>query len=355
MNLFSRLSSLPGAAAQIRKRYCVESPSLKSEHFGLTFSNPIGLAAGFDKEGRWFNHLANLGFGCIEIGTVTGQSQPGNPKPRMFRLPRDQALINRMGFNSEGCEAVAKYLGQIESRQKSPAILGINIGKSKVIELDDAPAEYQKGFETLHRFADYISINVSSPNTPNLRQLQNRDHLVAIIQAVNQANDSMAQKNGMTTKPVLLKIAPDLSPEQLTEIAEVALKYSLSGVIATNTTVSRSGLHTPAKQIEGFGAGGLSGRPLARRSREVVAQLYRHLEGKIPIIGVGGIINGEDAWSMIAAGASLVQLYTGFIYGGPALIREMNQHLIRQLEAHQFSSISQAVGIKNTEYQKLGS
>ena len=353
MNLFSRLSAVPGAGKQIRNRYRVEDPRLQVELFGLKFPNPIGLAAGFDKEGKWFHPLANLGFGSIEIGTVTGQAQPGNPKPRMFRLPRDKALINRMGFNSEGCESVAQHLRRNKNRTTSGSVLGINIGKSKVIELEDAPAEYQKGLEKLFPFADYITINVSSPNTPNLRQLQGRDHLIAIIEAVNESNQRQALAANVSPRPILLKIAPDLSNEQIEEIAEVAISHSLQGVIATNTTISRSGLHTPAEQIESIGAGGLSGRPLTRKSREVVALLYRHLKNEIPIIGVGGIMGGEDAWKMITAGASLVQLYTGFIYGGPTLIRDMNLHLLERISQHKFASISEAVGTENAQTEMV--
>jgi dihydroorotate dehydrogenase len=307
----------------------------------LAFPNPVGLAAGFDKAGRWYNELSNLGFGCIEIGTVTGQAQPGNPKPRLFRLPPDKAIVNRMGFNSDGCEFVA---AELKKKKKVDCVLGINIGKSKVVPLEDAPAEYQKSFCKLFPFADYFTINVSSPNTPNLRELQNRDHLIDIVTSVQSSNEELAIASNTPPKPILLKIAPDLTSGQIQEIAEVATQCSLSAVIATNTTISRDGLKTSTDEIERIGAGGLSGAPLKARSLEVVAELYSHLQGRIPIVGVGGISTGEDAWNMICAGANLIQLYTGFIYGGPSIVRNINRELLSRLESHGYSRISDAVG-----------
>ncbi len=340
------MCSLPGVARQMRSRYLVDDPRLRVDCFGLRFQNPVGLAAGFDKEGEWYHHLANLGFGCVEIGTVTGQSQPGNPKPRLFRLADDKALINRMGFNSKGCEFAAGKLKDQMAKHGSPnCVLGINIGKSKVIPLEEAPAEYQKSFAALFPFADYFTVNVSSPNTPNLRELQNRDHLVAILDAIHSTNVELSQRSSAPLKPVLLKIAPDLSSEQLAEIAEVCLDQKLAGVIATNTTISRDGLKTPQDQVDQIGAGGLSGKPLRKRSRQVVGELYQRLQGKIPIVGVGGISNGHDAWNLIRAGANLIQFYTGFIYGGPSLVRDINRTLVQELESHQLENISDAVGL----------
>ena len=310
---------------------------------GLKFSNPVGLAAGFDKHGNWFQQLGHLGFGCVEIGTVTGQAQPGNPKPRMFRLPLDKALINRMGFNSPGCEAVAQSLSKIEF-EPSQMILGINIGKSKVVPLEEAASEYRQIFETLYAYGDYFTVNVSSPNTPGLRELQGKDQLLSILEAVAGANEALSQNTGHQPKPVLLKIAPDLTDGQLDEIVEVAREKRLAAVIATNTTISRDRLQTATRRIESYGAGGLSGQPLRNRSLEVVAYLYSKLKGEIPIIGVGGISDGKDAWNMIRAGANLVQLYTGFIYGGPGIVRDINQFLIQQLDESGMSQISQAVG-----------
>ena len=322
MSAYTKLVALPMVAYRMRRRYLVEDPRLNSRCFGLEFKNPVGLAAGFDKAGQWFNQLAYLGFGCIEIGTVTGQAQPGNPKPRMFRLPADKALINRMGFNSDGCDYVASKL---KKKKDASCVLGINIGKSKVIPLNEAPAEYKKSFEKLFPFADYFTINVSSPNTPNLRELQNREYLVDIINACRQANEEQSISTNQKPKPILLKIAPDLSSHQIAEIAEVAQENSLSAVIATNTTISRAGLTTPKPEIDAIGAGGLSGQPLTERSLQVVSELFGHLRGQIPIIGVGGIMNGQHAWNMICAGANLIQLYTGFIYGGPSIVRNINR------------------------------
>lgn len=348
MGLFSRISALPGVASQFRSRYEVVDSRLQVSQFGLTFNNPVGLAAGFDKEGRWYGNLANLGFGSVEIGTVTGQAQPGNPKPRMFRLAQDKALINRLGFNSKGCDFVSGELQkQFNKQGRPPCVLGINIGKSKVVALEDAPQEYRKSFEQLYEFADYFTVNVSSPNTPNLRELQNRDHLIAILEILADANERLSAQREHRPKPILLKIAPDLSDEQLVEIAGVARERKLAGIIATNTTISRSGLQTPQGQVEQIGAGGLSGRPLQNRSLQVVATLYKQLGKEIPIVGVGGIMNGQDAWNMIAAGASLVQLYTGFIYGGPSMIRDINLELLRQIDVHKLQDISQAVGLNH--------
>ena len=341
MNAYTKLVALPMVASGMRRRYLVDDPRLYSNCFGLEFQNPVGLAAGFDKAGQWFNQLAHLGFGCIEIGTVTGQAQPGNPKPRMFRLPADKALINRMGFNSDGCDYVAK---QLEKKREASCVLGINIGKSKVIPLEQAPDEYRKSLAKLFPFADYFTINVSSPNTPNLRELQNREHLVEIIDACKEANEEQAISTNSKTKPILLKIAPDLTSHQIAEISEVALENSLSAVIATNTTIAREGLKTPQSEVEAMGAGGLSGQPLTKRSLQVVAELYGHLQGRIPIIGVGGIMNGQDGWNMICAGANLIQLYTGFIYGGPSIVRDINRDLLSNLESNGLDNISQAVG-----------
>ena len=346
MGIYSRMNSVPAIAAQFRRRYVVTDKRLNVNLFGLDFPNPVGLAAGFDKAGAWYDQLMNLGFGSVEIGTVTGQAQPGNPKPRLFRLPIDRAVINRMGFNSDGCEAVALHLSK-KSELKRQGILGINIGKSKVIPLEEAPQEHQKSFEKLFQFADYFTINVSSPNTPNLRELQNKDHLIDIISAVHESNEKMGLQFGVKTKPILLKIAPDLTDHQLSEIAEVALNHRLDGVIATNTTISREKLNTSKDQVDKLGAGGLSGSPLTERSREVIRFLDRELDRQVPLVGVGGIMNGDDAWKMVTAGANLLQLYTGFIYGGPSLIRDINLTLLENLESHGFDSISEAVGIEN--------
>ncbi len=349
MKSFSRLVSLPLAAQTLRKKYCVNDPRLRVEKFSLQFQNPVGLAAGFDKDGRWFRQLAMLGFGSIEIGTVTGQPQPGNPKPRLFRLPADSALINRMGFNSSGCDTVADNLAKPASREFN-GILGINIGKSKIVPLDEAPAEHQRSFECLFKFADYFTINVSSPNTPNLRQLQDREHLIALIGAIEDSNLRMSRQHQVARKPILLKIAPDLNDAQIDDIANVAQQHGLDGIIATNTTVSRADLKTPPARIEAIGAGGLSGRPLHSRSLEVVARLYLQLQGTIPIVGVGGIMSGADAWHMICAGADLIQTYTGFVYGGPGFVRDINRELLARIEQSGFCSIAEATGKHADQY-----
>jgi dihydroorotate dehydrogenase len=301
------------------------------------------LAAGFDKDGRWFRQLSGCGFSHIEIGTVTGLAQPGNPKPRLFRLPSDQAIINRMGFNNSGANKVAQRLAQTP-KPNSHDILGVNIGKSKVVLLEDAKQDYRFSFERLFAYADYFTVNVSSPNTPGLRELQNRDQLLELLAALVQLNRDLASDHDLPPKPVLLKIAPDLTLHQLDDIISIADEVNIDGVIATNTTISRAGLITPKERIEKIGAGGLSGRPLTQRSREVVAYLYAGLPKAIPIIGVGGIMHGEDAWQMILAGARLVQIYTGFIYGGPGIVRSINRYLVKKLDQHGLTSISQAVG-----------
>ena len=330
-------------AKRLRKKYCIDDKRLNVEVAGLKFANPVGLAAGFDKHGSWFQQLGCLGFGSIEIGTVTGRAQPGNPKPRMFRLPLDKALINRMGFNSPGCDAVATALSTLEMGD-SEMVLGINIGKSKVVPLDEAPVEYKQIFEKLFAFGDYFTVNVSSPNTPGLRELQEKDGLLAILESVSVANRNLSQKFGCACKPVFLKIAPDLTDGQLDDIVSVARQRELNGLIATNTTISRDGLATSQKDIESYGAGGLSGQPLRERSRQVVSYLYSKLKGAIPIIGVGGISSGEDAWQMIRAGANLIQLYTGFVYGGPGVVRDINRYLLQQLESAGFDSVAEVVG-----------
>jgi dihydroorotate dehydrogenase len=345
MRVFTTATAVPGVSNCLTRAFRIDDTRLNVELFGLQFANPLGLAAGFDKQGYWFNQLAALGFGHIEVGTVTGQPQPGNPQPRLFRLRRDSALINRMGFNSSGCVSVAHQLAQTKERKPAPCVIGINIGKSKVVALQDAPGEHQFALSKLFACGDYFSINVSSPNTPNLRELQNRDHLVNLIAALNHTNQSLSQSLNLPPKPLLLKISPDLSQSQLAEIGSIARQFRLQGLIATNTTVERPNLRTPARLVEKIGAGGLSGKPLTARSRQVVAFLYRELRGEIPLIGVGGIMNGHDAWQMIAAGASLIQVYTGFVYGGPSFPRNINLHLRGKLDELGLSHIQAAVGI----------
>jgi dihydroorotate dehydrogenase len=293
----------PRGLALLRARYAVSAPV---EVFGLTFGNPVGLAAGMDKNGVALPAWPALGFGFVEVGTVTAHAQPGNDKPRLFRLPGSGGIINRMGFNNAGAAALAARL-----RELGPVgvPLGISLGKSKVTPLDQAVDDYLTSYNLLHPYADYIAVNVSSPNTPGLRTLQDRTAIAALLNAL------------VGRKPVLVKIAPDLSEPAVAELLEVCLSSGAAGVIATNTTLARDGL-APADQPRAGEAGGLSGRPLTERARKVVHFVHQETGGRLPIIGVGGVMDADDASRLFDAGASLVQLYSGFIYKGPALVRE---------------------------------
>ena len=320
--------------------YHVDDERLRTSICGLQFGNPIGLAAGFDKNALWFPQLAKLGFGHVEVGTITALEQPGNDKPRLFRLVKDRALINRMGFNNDGCEKIARHF---ESR-KCKAILGINIGKSKVTPLEEADDDYLTSLRALYRFADYLTINVSSPNTPGLRKLQGREPLLKLLEKIATERDALAQNLEKNPIPVFLKIAPDLNEHELDDVVSIARETRIDGIIATNTTISRDNLNSKPDEVAACGNGGLSGAPLTIRSREVVSYLYRQTEGKIPIIGVGGIMSGDDAWKMIGAGASLVQVYTGFIYGGPGFVKRINQFILKALRDNHFENVSEAIG-----------
>jgi dihydroorotate dehydrogenase len=291
---------------------------------GINFPNRVGLAAGFDKDAKMFKELGALGFGFIEVGTVTPLPQPGNDKPRMFRLPEDEALINRMGFNNDGVVAMSSLL---RNRNKN-IIIGGNIGKNKNTSQENAIHDYEKCFRELFEYVDYFVVNVSSPNTPGLRALQEKEPLLAILNKLQQVNIDLS-KNQTRNKPLLLKIAPDLTNEQLNEIIEVVMESKLDGVIATNTTVSRENLITSKEEINRAGAGGLSGKPLRERSTEVIKFLKDHSENKFIIIGSGGIHSPDDAIEKLKAGADLIQLYTGFIYEGPSLIKQINQALLK--------------------------
>jgi dihydroorotate dehydrogenase len=322
------------------------APFGELRRFGLSFRNPVGLAAGFDKNGVAAEGLAALGFGFIEVGTVTRQAQPGNPRPRLFRLPLDRALINRAGFNNEGAAAVVERL----SRHRPDCVLGVNIGKSRSVPVEDAIPDYLASFDAVHPIADYIVVNVSSPNTPNLRELQRPDALSALLKALQERNAELSR--GPTRSeavPLLVKIAPDLGMHDLEAIVEVALGAGLRGIIATNTTTSRMGLKTPQSEIEACGQGGLSGAPLRARSTEIIARLYHLTRGKLPIIGVGGIFNASDAWEKICAGASLVQLYTGFIYEGIGVVSRINDGLAEIAEREGLRSLDEAVGCRAAE------
>ena len=314
-----RAARLPGAKAVLRGLYDFQHPSLAREVFGLKFPNPVGLAAGFDKNAALTDELATLGFGFVEIGTVTPRPQSGNPLPRLFRLPQDEALVNRMGFNNDGAAVVAARLARRRNRQ---LIIGGNIGKNKDTPNERAAEDYVACFEALAEVVDYFVVNVSSPNTPNLRQLQEKEPLIKLLQQVQERNFRRA-----TPRPLLLKIAPDLTDSQLDDILEIARETQLSGLVATNTTISRAGLSTDTSYVASLGAGGLSGRPLRARATEVIRYLHQKSDGALPIIGAGGIHSAADAQEKLAAGAALIQLYTGFIYEGPGLVKRINQQL----------------------------
>lgn len=318
-NLIRKSWKLPGVRSIAARLYQLNDPRLEREVFGIRFPNPVGLAAGLDKDARLFNELSGLGFGFIEIGTLTPLAQPGNPPPRLFRLPEDRALINRMGFNNQGAAAAAGRL-----KHKYPrVIIGGNIGKNKHTPNDEALNDYLNCFEALFEYVDYFVVNVSSPNTPSLRELQEKEPLKKLLQALQKKNRTRQPR-----KPILLKIAPDLNHEQLDDIIEIVQATELDGVIATNTTISREGLRTPAAKIQEIGNGGLSGLPLKERSTRVIRYLSENSRGAFPIIGSGGIHTAADALEKLEAGASLVQLYTGFIYEGPGLIKKINRAIL---------------------------
>jgi dihydroorotate dehydrogenase len=315
------ICKVPGIPALIKSVYVVNDKRLERKLFGLTFPNPVGLAAGFDKDAKLFDELGYYGFGFIEIGTLTPKAQPGNEQPRMFRLPEDEALINRMGFNNGGVDEAVERL----RKRKTKIIIGGNIGKNKVTPNEEAVNDYEKCFEALFDHVDYFVVNVSSPNTPGLRALQDKEPLTHLLNRVKELNTQ--KKN---PKPILLKIAPDLTNEQLDDIIDIVKQTKIDGVIATNTTISRSGLNTNDSRLTTIGAGGLSGKPLTRRSAEVVKYLSDKSNKAFPIIGVGGIHTGEDAIEMLNAGASLVQVYTGFIYEGPGIVKRINKEILKQ-------------------------
>jgi dihydroorotate dehydrogenase len=320
-NNVKRLGRVPGTAAVLRALYDYHHPSLEREVFGLKFPNPVGLAAGFDKNALLTDELATMGFGFVEIGTVTPRPQLGNPTPRLFRLPQDEALLNRMGFNNDGAAAAAERLRHRRNRQ---LIIGGNIGKNKDTPNEEAGADYVAAFEALAEVVDYFVVNVSSPNTPGLRELQDKEPLIKLLQQVQTRNLALP-----TPRPLLLKIAPDLTDAQLDDILDIARETRLSGLVATNTTIARpTTLRTAATTVASYGAGGLSGRPLRERATEVIRYLHRRSQGELPIIGAGGIHSAQDALEKLAAGATLVQLYTGFIYEGPGLVKQINQALV---------------------------
>lgn len=320
MALFRLALAIPGAGYLWKTLYAVRRPALERQVMGLTFSNPVGLAAGFDKDGKYFRLMAALGFGHIELGTVTPRPQAGNPRPRLFRLKPDRALINRMGFNNDGVETLVQRL---QGPRPKGLIIGGNIGKNKDTPNEDAAADYLFCFDRLFPYVDYFVVNVSSPNTPGLRELQDKKPLTALLQQLQSRN-----KETPHPKPILLKIAPDLTDEQLQDIVDIVKTTSIAGVIATNTTIARTGLQTPEATLQAIGAGGLSGAPLRNRSTEVIRYLRQQSQGSFVIIGVGGIDSPEAAREKLDAGADLVQVYTGLVYYGPGLVRDILKALV---------------------------
>lgn len=319
---FKFICQIPGISALIRINFCIQDKRLERILFGLKFSNPVGLAAGFDKQASLYNSFANLGFGFIEVGTITPKGQPGNSKPRMFRLQEDQGLINRLGFNNDGLEAAIKNL----KKRNTDIVIGGNIGKNKVTANEEATSDYTQCFQALFPYVDYFVVNVSSPNTPNLRSLQEKGPLKELLETLKNLNLEKP-----APKPILLKIAPDLNENQLNDIIEIIQEVELDGIIATNTTIERESLKSSTQLTSE--AGGLSGKPLLEKSNEVIRYLRNKLGPNYPIIGVGGVFTGKDAFEKLKAGADLIQVYTGFVYEGPAIVKKINQYLLDKSNA----------------------
>ena len=319
--LLKTIFKIPGKKSLFEAIYKVQDESLKTKLFGIEFPNPVGLAAGFDKDAKLFDELSAFGFGFVEVGTVTPKAQDGNPKPRLFRLPEDEALINRMGFNNEGVEAMVERL----KKRRTNIIIGGNIGKNKITPNEKAVEDYKYSFHALFDHVDYFVVNVSSPNTPNLRELQDKEPLMNLLmelQIINQQKEK--------PKPILLKIAPDLTYSQLDDIIEIVRETKIDGIIATNTTIDRENMQTAEKNLTSIGNGGLSGKPVKNKSTEVIRYLAEKSSKSFAIIGVGGIHSAEDALEKLDAGADLVQVYTGFIYEGPSLVKKINKAIIKR-------------------------
>ena len=327
--LIRGVARVPGAAGLLERWLGPRDPVLRVRALGLEFPGPLGLAAGFDKDARGTRGLAALGFGFVEVGTVTARAQPGNPRPRMFRLAADRALVNRMGFNNAGAAAAAARLGR--SRRRGGPVVGVNIGKTRAVPDQEAAADYAASARAVAAVADYVVVNVSSPNTPGLRDLQAADRLKPVLVAVRAALDAAVP--GGRRVPLLVKIAPDLTDADVDAVADLALELGLDGIIATNTTTSRAGLASPAAEVAAAGAGGLSGAPLRARALEVLARLYARTGDRLVLIAVGGVETPDDAWERLRAGATLVQAYTGFVYGGPLWPRQMHTGLARRMRA----------------------
>lgn len=319
MNCLRLVCALPPLRALLRSSFAPTGPGLSTHFLRLPFRNPVGLGAGFDKNARYLRELETLGFGFVEIGTVTPLPQAGNDKPRLFRLPADQALINRMGFNNDGATAVAARLEKWRTRNPDTTlIVGGNIGKNKQTPNEEAWKDYEICFKELHPYVDYFVVNVSSPNTPGLRALQEKDSLRKILLHLQMINNGKAH-----SKPILLKIAPDLSEAEINDVVDLAMEIKLDGLVVSNTTISRDGLRTPAAEVEAIGAGGLSGAPVRARATEVVQYVQEKTNGQIPVIASGGIFTAADAKEKMKAGASLVQVWTGFIYVGPSIVKKI--------------------------------
>lgn len=316
---------IPGLLALVRTCYQVKHKSLETDFLGMRFSTPVGLAAGFDKNANVYREFHAFGFSFIEVGTVTPLGQPGNEKPRSFRLKKDRGLINRMGFNNHGAEAAAAKLAR---KRPKGLILGGNIGKNTQTPNERAAADYEAVFKAIYEGVDYFVVNVSCPNISDLRKLQDQESLEQILGRIMELRRKM-----QIQKPVLLKISPDLNQQQLDETLEIIRRLQLDGIVATNTTVSREGLLTPAEKIKAIGKGGMSGAPITARSLEVVRYIHQKSDGKLPIIAVGGIMSVQDALNMLDAGASLLQIYTGFIYEGPGLARRINKAILKRRTA----------------------
>tara|TARA_B100001287_G_scaffold104781_1_gene88054 strand:+ start:2055 stop:3089 length:1035 start_codon:yes stop_codon:yes gene_type:complete len=321
LNALRLLNKIPFSSWLFRKIYSYQNSSLEKELFGIKFKNPVGLAAGFDKNGKYIKEMSNLGFGFIEIGTITPKPQPGNPKKRLFRVQNDLAIINRLGINNDGNTLCAERL----KKNNSDVVIGGNIGKNTTTSNENADTDYIQNFEILHQYVDYFVLNVSCPNVSNFTKLQDVEFLRKLIPQLKKINSSKPKK-----KPILIKISPDLNQDQLDETIDLILSENLDGIIATNTTTSRNNLKTNKSKIEKIGNGGLSGEPLKNKSTKVIRYISKKTNGNLPIIGVGGIMNPKDALDKIKAGADLIQLYTGFIYEGPSIVKKINQYLSKK-------------------------
>ena len=329
------VQAVPGAVPLLRRTLAPRDPALAVRALGLRFPGPVGLAAGFDKDAQVPEALGAFGFGHVEIGTVTGRGQPGNPRPRLFRLPRDRAIVNRMGFNNEGSLAALRRLKRLRARHPG-VVVGVNIGKTKAVPEAEAAGDYVLSAERLAPYADYLVVNVSSPNTPGLRDLQAVEHLRPLLTAVREAADRSAGRH----VPLLVKIAPDLADADVDAVADLALDLGLDGIIATNTTIAREGLASPAELVRE--TGGLSGAPLKRRSVEVLRRLRERTGGRLVLISVGGVESADDVWERIRAGATLVQAYTAMVYGGPFWVSRVHRDLSRRLRGSAFPTLEAA-------------